>query len=132
MTQPTLFVCALCRFSATEREQNGVSGGQYLLEQLNQALADQNLADQVQLQPVRCMAACSRSCVVALTAPEKLTFVFNELSPDQSATDILQFTQQYLASANGNVPYRERPPLVRSKLMAVLPAVSAASPCSHP
>lgn len=123
MAQPTLFVCALCRFSATEREQNGVSGGQYLLDRLSQALAEQELTEQVNLQPVRCMAACSHSCVVALTAPEKLTFVFNELSPDQSTDELLSFTQQYLASANGNVPYRERPPLVRSKLMAVLPAV---------
>jgi predicted metal-binding protein len=128
MTQPTLFVCALCRFSATEREQNGVSGGQYLLEQLTQALADQNLADQVQLQPVRCMAACSRSCVAALAAPEKLTFVFNELVPDQSADELLKFIQQYLASTTGNVPYRERPALIRSKLMAVLPAVPVKVP----
>ncbi len=128
MTQPTLFVCALCRFSAAEREQNGVSGGQYLLDQLSEALADQNLADQVQIQPVRCMAACSRSCVAALTAPEKLTFVLNELLPDQSADDLLKFVRQYLASANGNVPYRERPPLIRSKLMAVLPAVPVSVP----
>jgi predicted metal-binding protein len=114
----TLFVCALCRSSVP----NGITEGQDLINHLNHALAEQGIAEQIHLQPVRCMGACSQSCVAALAAPNKLTFIFNQLSVAQTA-DLVQLSRQYLVQANGNVPYKERPLAIRSKLMVVLPAL---------
>jgi predicted metal-binding protein len=119
----SLLVCELCRFSPTEREQDGLSGGQHLLNNLRTGLERDRLQAQIQLQPVRCMGACSRSCVFAFAAPHKLTFIFHDWSPLPDVSDLLQFSNQYLAAPNGNVPYKERPTSMRGKLMVVLPVL---------
>jgi predicted metal-binding protein len=131
--KPTLFVCILCRSSAAQATPQAtpqaqsdnlteLTGGQQLINQLSQVLTEQGLAEQIHLHPVRCMGACNQSCVAALAAPNKLTFVFNQLSTAQTA-DLVQLSRQYLAQPNGNVPYKERPLAMRSKLMVVLPAM---------
>jgi predicted metal-binding protein len=67
------------------------------------------------------MGSCNRSCVAAFAAPGKLTFVLNHLSP-QSVPDLLQFSQQYIAANNGNVPYKDRSTTIKQGLMVVLPS----------
>lgn len=124
--QDTLLVCVLCQFSQTERERDGISAGQLLFNQLQDGLStcaggDTDFVDRIQLQPVRCMGACDRSCVVAFTAANKLTFILSQLSPTQAALELLQFSQQYVACADGKVPYKERPNLVKQNIHAVLP-----------
>lgn len=123
--QHTLFVCTLCRASETEREQIGPNGGQYLLDRLYEALDGSDVGNAIRLHPVRCMGVCSRSCVVSFSAPKKLTFIFSELSPTQSVPELLQFSQQYISSSTGNVPYRERPNAAKKGLVAVLPPLPA-------
>jgi predicted metal-binding protein len=117
MTQHTLFVCTLCRSS--EVDPAG-SGGQHLFDRLQQELEtmDENT---MRLHPVRCMGSCSRSCVVAFAAANKLTFILSDLSPVRSVAQLLQFSQQYIANPSGHVPYKERPALIRSNLLVVLP-----------
>lgn len=126
--QDTLLVCVLCQFSSTERERDGISAGQLLFNQLQAGLTasegeapDLALRDRIRLQPVRCMGACDRSCVAAFTAANKLTFILSQLSPTQAAPELLQFSQQYVACADGKVPYKERPNLVKQNIHAVLP-----------
>ncbi len=121
MTQATLFVCSLCRFSRKEPTQKGLSGGENLIEQLQIELQAKNLQSAIHLQPVRCMAACSDSCNVTLTAAQKITFVLSGLSPTESATDLANFCQQYAASVDGKVPYQERPHIIREATAFVLP-----------
>lgn len=121
MTQHTLFVCILCRFSATERSHEGVSGGQFLFNQLQAGLESSGETDRIHLQPVRCLGACDRSCVVAFTAPNKLTFVLSQLSSTHSVPALLQFSQQYVSCIGGKVPYGERPEAVKKGIHAVLP-----------
>lgn len=121
-TSPTtLFVCSLCQFSNTEPSRDGKSGGQYLIEQLEQELQSRNLQDAVQLTPLRCMAGCSQPCNVSLAAPDKLTFILSHLSPTAGAAAVSDFCQQYTASIDGRVPYRERPQAVRESTAFVLP-----------
>ena len=131
MTQNILFVCSLCRFSAVEPSRDGISGGQHLINQLQAELEARNLQTAIQLQPVRCMAACAQSCNVTLAAPNKLTFILSGLSPTESAAAISAFGQQYAACPNGKVPYRERPSLIREATAYVLPSLpdtSSATP----
>ncbi len=121
MPQNTLLVCVLCRFSQTEREQEGLSGGQILFNQLQNGLEACEQDNHIDLQPVRCMGACDRACVVALTAPNKLTFILSQLSPTNSVPELLQFSHQYAACFDGKVPYKERPEAVKKGIHAVLP-----------
>lgn len=126
-SQHTLFVCTLCRASETDRDQIGANGGQYLFDRLHEELDRSDLKDTMRLHPVRCMGVCNRSCVVAFSAPKKLTFIFSELSPIRSVPELLQFSQQYTTHSAGNVPYRERPDAVKKGLVAVLPPLPTES-----
>lgn len=128
-TANTLFVCALCRFSEAERSRDGVSGGQYYLEQVKGALAlplqgntaQPELSDAIHLHPVRCMAQCHQPCNVALAAPGKLTFIFSGLAPEDSATALAEFCAQYAQSPDGRVPYNARSSVIREATAFVLP-----------
>ncbi len=120
---PTLLVCALCKFPAAEAGVDGTTGGQYLLDQLRE-----QLSEGIALQPVRCMAACDRACNAALTAPGKLTFILNGLSPHQSAPELAEFCRQYAEAESGKVPYGLRSPAIKQATAYVLPALVAEPP----
>ena len=127
MTQPaTLFVCALCKFPSPVPGVDDTTGGQHLIDQLTQGLgADQG---DITIQPVRCMAACDRACNAALSAPGKLTFIFNGLSPHDAAPDLAEFCRQYAEAVGGKVPYGLRSQTIKKATAYVLPplAVGAA------
>jgi predicted metal-binding protein len=127
MTQTTLFVCSLCRFSQDEASRDGISGGQYLINQLATELQARNLRDGVCLEPLRCMAGCSQPCNVSLAAPGKLTFILSHVSPTDGASEVAEFCQQYTASVDGRVPYRERPATVQTATAFVLPPLPTSS-----
>lgn len=123
MTQHTLFVCVLCRSSENSQEQAGLSAGQTLFDHLSQGLETCDWHEAIHLRPVRCMGACSRACVVAFAAPNKLTFILSELSPTHSVPELLQFSGQYVACSEGKVPYKERPEVAKKGIHAVLPSL---------
>lgn len=119
MNQHKLFVCTLCRFSDASKEHEGLRGGQHLFNALSEKL--EGMGDRLQVEPVKCMGACDRACVVAFTGTNKHTFIFSDLQPLESAPDISQFCQQYLEHPTGAVPYQERPEAIKRKLFVVLP-----------
>lgn len=121
MTQATLFVCSLCRFSAAEPSREDVSGGQQLIHQLQAELETRNLEEAIHLQPVRCMAACSQPCNVTLAAPDKLTFILSGLPPTDSVSPLLEFCQQYTDCPGGKIPYRERSSTIHDATAFILP-----------
>jgi predicted metal-binding protein len=126
MTPVTLFVCELCQSSTSlpQESHDNVSAGQSLIQNLKNDLAP--VGDAVQLQPVRCMAGCSRACNVSLAAPDKLTFILSHVSPTDSAA-IAEFCQQYAESSDGRVPYRSRSPIVQQSTVFVLPPLPVAT-----
>lgn len=128
MTQTTLFVCSLCRFSAQERTRAGVSGGQHLITELQQALNARHLKDAVHIEPLRCMAGCHQPCNVSLAAPGKLTFILSGVDPAEGADSVSEFCQQYADSHDGRVPYRDRPVAVRNTTAFVLPPLPNPAP----
>lgn len=121
MTEHTLLVCSLCRFSETQNKKHGLSGGQYLIEELQKGLESCDYSDRVTIKPVSCMAACRRSCAATLAAADKLTFIFNQLAPIESAPELLQFIEQYVASPNGKVTYQERSTTIKQATAFILP-----------
>lgn len=131
MTQHTLFVCVLCRSSAIDQQQTGVSAGQLLFNRLSEELVACDGCEVIRLQPVRCMGACSRACVVAFAASAKLTFILSKLSPTHSIPDLRQFSRQYIACSEGKVPYKERPEAVKTGIHAVLPPLPVTPQVGH-
>lgn len=127
MTEHTLLVCSLCRFSETQNKKHGLSGGQHLIEELQKGLEDCDYSDRVTIKPLSCMAACRRSCAVTLAADDKLTFIFNQLSPVESAPELLEFIEQYVTTSQGKVPYRERSRTIQQATAFILPPLASSS-----
>lgn len=121
MVSTTVFVCALCGFSPQQRTREGVSGGEHLATQLKAELTDRGLQDVVTLEPLRCMAGCSRPCNVSVAAPDKLTYIFSGVSAQNGAETMAEFCQQHVNSTDGRVPYRERSAEIRTATAFVLP-----------
>lgn len=120
-TPTTLFVCSLCQFPEKKTHQSGPSAGETLIENLKAELQARDLQDTVRLTPLRCMAGCSQPCNAYVAAPGKLTFILSHLSPEEGAAAVSEFCRQYSASADGRVPYGQRPKAVQKATAFVLP-----------
>ncbi len=124
-----LHVCTTCRGTLpdTETTTSGPAGpagdadadaprmGARLLE----ALA-RTVPPGVELRPVACLSACAQGCSVALSAPGKWSYVYGRLTPEDAA-EIASGAHAYAGSADGIVPWRERPAIFRKQSLARLP-----------
>ncbi len=121
MTQHVLFVCKTCAFSKDDRHYLEQPGGAHLLNQLSAAYEDWPLHAEFVLQAVECLSACNRSCAIVLAAPHKTTLMFGDLPPLESAAAILELSEQYFASTDGVVPWKERPEILKKGILARIP-----------
>ncbi|MCZ4353899.1 DUF1636 domain-containing protein [Roseovarius aestuarii] len=111
----TLHVCTTCR--AGEVLEEGAPRPGALL---HAALTEAGAPEGVQIVPVECLSACSQGASVALSAPGKWTYVYGRLK-DTDCADILAGAAAYAATADGLVPWRERPVIFRKQSLARIP-----------
>ena len=111
----TLYVCTTCR-AGQEIPEDALRPGTHLLN----ALEAEGAPEGVQIVPVACLSACSNGAAVALTEPGKWTYVYGRMSVDDAAA-ILDGAARYAASADGLVPWRERPEQFRKQSLARIP-----------
>jgi predicted metal-binding protein len=123
-TQHVLFVCKACATVYIEGKPQGKSGGQQLLEQLQELHSDWELREEFQLQEVECMSACSHSCAISFVASGKYTYLFGNLPSEGSATAVLDCAQLYFANSQGYLPWADRPKPLKNGILARIPPVS--------
>lgn len=111
----TILVCTTCRRDAAVGPA-GECPGQWMFSSLAA-----RLPEGLRLQPVQCLSACSQGCAVALSSPGKWTYVYGRLDPEKHIPDILEGAVRYAASADGIVPWRERPEIFRKNPLARIP-----------
>ncbi|MEH1939674.1 MAG: DUF1636 family protein [Nostoc sp.] len=97
--------------------------GDILLDQLNTLCAEQFPDDEVEIQPVGCLWACSHGCVVSVASPDKPTYLFVHLTPGENAAALLDFMQLYIKSPKGNVVWKKIPEILQSAIFAQIPSV---------
>jgi predicted metal-binding protein len=121
-----LYVCVTCRAAGTPDDE--VRPGARLHRALAEALskADARLPP-VRLESVECLSVCKRPCTVAVAAPGRWTYVYGDLDPETSVDSILDGLSRYGATANGIVPWRERPEIFRKGVVARIPPFPASS-----
>ena len=120
MAAAVLHVCITCK---------GVAPAEGLAEdaprpgaQLAAALQGLPCPEGVTIRPVECLSACSQGCSVALSAPGKWGYVYGRLT-EADAADILTGAASYAATADGLVPWRERPTIFRKQSLARIPPI---------
>ncbi|QDI75115.1 DUF1636 family protein [Leisingera aquaemixtae] len=112
----TLTVCLTCRREGADPE--GARPGAIL----HAALAEAGMPEGVALRGVECLSSCKRGCAVALVGgAERWTYVYGDLDPDQHVPEILEGAAAYAATADGVVPWRERPQTFRKQSVARIP-----------
>lgn len=118
-----LHVCATCRPEggpdATEDRP-----GSILLRALSDALAARTAAGAplpVRVEAVKCLSVCKRPCTVAASAPGRWTYVWGDLDPAAHVDEILDGIARYAATPDGVVPWRERPQIFKSGVIARIP-----------
>ncbi|MEL6263653.1 MAG: DUF1636 domain-containing protein [Cyanobacteria bacterium J06626_6] len=121
LSQHTLFVCTSCAFAAGQREYLGQRGGYQLWQSLLKCQQQGQLPHTFRVQPVECLSACNRFCVLAFASPTKTTLMFGDLPALDSATAIVRLAAQYAASSDGLIPRKDRPARLQKGILARIP-----------
>jgi predicted metal-binding protein len=125
-TKHKILVCSTCASTWQDGKKVGVSGGEKLLKKLTQQDRFRYSKNELAIESVQCMSACSHACVVAFTAPNKFTYVFGDLSCDAdnlSATSaaVLDCASLYCQKPDGVMPWAERPETLKKGIIARIP-----------
>ncbi|TVQ52625.1 MAG: DUF1636 domain-containing protein [Rhodobacteraceae bacterium] len=118
----TLLVCTTCRAGEPDQEGRPVRGAR-----LHAALVAAAAPEGVQVVGVECLSACSNGASVALSGPGRWSYVYGGMD-EADAPAILDGAARYAATADGLVPWRERPEIFRKRSLARVPPLSLSEP----
>lgn len=107
----TLVVCSTCR--RPESDPAAPRDGLILAEALEAA--------GLRVRRQDCLSACARGCVAAFTGPGRWTYVQGALDPARDLEAVIRMARAYAASADGIVPWRERPEVIRKNAVVRIP-----------
>ena len=111
-----------CR-DGRENAFDGVRGGARLAEAVLARLAEEGPAA-VRVRGVNCMSQCKRPCAIALSGPDRFTYLFGDLDPARHAGDVLSVTAAYAASGEGFLPRPDRPEVLKAGILGRIPPLS--------
>lgn len=117
MAKTTLTICTTCRRSDSSSDAT-IRPGAALLA----ALKGQDLPQDITLRGVECLSACDNGCSMVLSGGDKRwTYVYGNLDPDVHVEDIIAGAKAYQETADGLVPWRQRPEIFRKQSIARIP-----------
>ncbi len=124
--QHKILVCSTCASTWQDGKKVGISGGQKLLEKLTEEAQNWSFKDEFVIESINCMNACSHSCVVAFTAPNKHIYLFGSLPHDVDnlstiASAVLDCADLYKHKPDGVMPRSQRPELLKKGIIACIP-----------
>lgn len=111
----TLYVCTTCKAGEPVLDGDPRPGAQ-----LHAALVAGGAPEGVRIVGVECLSACNTGCAVSLTKPGAWSYVYGRLTLDDVPA-ILEGAEKYAASADGIVPWRDRPTVFRKQSIARIP-----------
>ena len=113
----TIHVCTACRRQREDLPEGYDQPGLALTEALAERMAGSGIA----VAPVECLAVCKRPCTIALAADGKWTYLIGDLDAGLHLDEIVGAAESFAASANGIVPWKERPASFRKGVVARVP-----------
>lgn len=117
-----LLVCTTCRHGVS-LDDSGERPGALL----HAALEGEALPEGVRLRAVECLSNCNSGCSIVLRGGNaRWAYVYGNLSPDQTDV-VLDGAVRYRATADGLVPWRERPEHFRKNCIARIPPLEPAT-----
>lgn len=117
-----LLVCTTCKREGVDPEAKRPGAV------LHDALSAANLPENVVLKPVECLSNCSQGCSLVLRGGDaRWTYVYGNLG-DDAVEIVVDGATRYAATADGLVPWRERPEHFRKNCIARIPPLAPAVP----
>ncbi len=114
-----IHVCMTCQHEQASADEE--RPGAQFHRQLEQALNEGAYDVPVRLHAAGCFAVCKRPCTIAVTAPNKWTYIIGDLSAENDIEDVLEYARVYAASEHGTMPLKDRPAIIRRGTIARLP-----------
>ena len=120
----TIYLCVTCRRKTGEAEGDFDLPGRILAARLARAITSRSRNCTIDVVPVECLAVCKRPSTLALAAEGKWTYLVGDLDPEMHVGEIIAAAESYGASADGIVPWKERPPAFRKGVIARVPPMA--------
>jgi predicted metal-binding protein len=111
----TLYVCTTCKAGEPVPDGDPRPGAR-----LHAALTAEGAPEGVRIVGVECLSACNTGCAISLTKPGAWSYVYGRLTLDDVPA-ILEGAGKYAATADGIVPWRDRPTVFRKQSIARIP-----------
>lgn len=123
MTKHTLFVCKTCSASIAHDDvtDDTITEGVLLLKHLQELHQNGSVGNELNVEPVGCLWTCDRPCSVTFACPGKYTYHFVDLHHAECVSELQQFSELYLNSADGYVKPPKMPGELRSRLLVRVP-----------
>lgn len=115
----TIHVCITCRALGAALEPREDRAGFQLWQALRAEAEAEALA--YDILPVECLSVCKRPCTVAFSAPGKWTYVYGDLALETAPATILEGAALYQHTADGLIPWKNRPDALKKGVVARLP-----------
>lgn len=120
-TMVTVFVCVACRRNGDADDRPGEA----LLDGLRTRLSPSD-RQIVAVEPVECLGVCNRPCTIALVGEDKWTYVIGDIDAVAGVDDLVASARSFAASADGIVPWKERPTAFRKGVVSRVPPLGHA------
>ena len=119
----TLHVCVTCKVAATSPESAPEPRGQPLYDMLEREIAARGLGSAIRLAPVECLSVCKRPATVAVSGPGRWTYIWGDLESQRDCATLLDGLVAYRAAPAGIIPWKQRPQIFKSGVVARLPPI---------
>lgn len=119
-----VFVCTACGKTEGTGDEHGRKS---VADVIGDGLRDAGITD-VAVRNVECLAVCKRPATMAITAPDSWTYILGDLDADADPQGIVDTVLAYRRSANGIVPWAERPAVFCKGVIARVPPQSFVQP----
>lgn len=111
-SEDTLYICITCRKDGEAVEPRP---GKVLYDNLKRMNTTENI------KPVRCLAGCSKGCVLSLNNKSKWSYVIGNLTPNQDEEQIIKGFMEYKETADGKILFSRRPEAFKKRSLARVP-----------
>lgn len=118
-----LLVCVKCRRGAEAPADDRRPG-----RRLYDRLCALGPPEGVRLRAVECLQNCEAGCTVALRGADRWTYVYGQLDDEAHAEALLDGAGRYHATADGLIPWRERPEHFKRNCVARVPPATFPDP----
>lgn len=121
----TLHVCVTCKTAAPAEapEAPPEMRGRTLHDRLAAAIDEAGLASRIRLKPVECLSVCKRPATVAVSGAGRWTYVWGDIEAERDLQTLIAGVLAYAAAPQGIIPWKERPQIFKSGVIARIPFV---------